>query len=288
VNGEPRLLWAAGAKLGEGALWDDRIGRLWWVDIHGRQLHRMDETAEERTSWDLPQEPGHVALTENPERLILGLRTGHFLFEPRHGRLDVLTVPQGHSPRHRLNDGKVDHAGRLWFCTMHEAEQAAEGALHMLGPEWQVVHVAGPFTVPNGPAFTGDGAVMYLADSPTRTVLAFDVEAGRPVHQRELLRFAEDDGYPDGMTLDAESGLWVAHWDGGRVSRFAADGSRLDSIRLPVAQVTSCAFGGADLRTLFITTAGGSGLPGEGPAGGLFAIRTAVSGLRAGRVLVGR
>jgi D-xylonolactonase len=109
-----------------------------------------------------------------------------------------------------------------------------------------------------------------------------------PVRQRELLRFAENDGYPDGMTLDAESGLWVAHWDGGRVSRFAADGSRLDSIRLPVAQVTSCAFGGADLRTLFITTAGGSGLPGEGPAGGLFAIRTAVSGLRAGRVLVGR
>jgi sugar lactone lactonase YvrE len=128
---------------------------------------------------------------------------------------------------------------------------------------------------------------MYLADSPARVVLAFDVVDGVPVHRREFLRFAENEGYPDGMTVDAEGGLWVAHWDGGRVSRFAADGSRLGSIRLPVAQVTSCAFGGADLRTLFVTTAGGPGLPGEGPAGGLFAIRTAVSGLRTGRVLVG-
>jgi D-xylonolactonase len=284
---QPRLLWAAGAKLGEGALWDDRIARLWWVDIHGRRLHRTDEMGGDRASWCLPQEPGHVALTDDPERLILGMRRGHFLFEPRRGRLDEFAAPKGHSARHRLNDGKTDDAGRLWFGTMHEEEDAAEGALYLLRADRVAVRVEGFFTVPNGPAFSPDGRVMYLADSPTRAVLAFDVEDGGPVHRREFLRLAEDEGYPDGLTVDAEGCLWVAHWEGSRVSRFAPDGRCLGRIGLPTAKATSCAFGGADLRTLFVTTAGGSGLPGEGHAGGLFAIRTAVGGLRAGRMPLG-
>jgi sugar lactone lactonase YvrE len=287
MSAEPRLLWAAGAKLGEGALWDERIARLWWVDIHGRRLHRMDEAGQDRASWNMPQTPGHVALTDDPERLILGLRSGHFLFVPRHGHLEALAVPQGHSAHHRLNDGKVDAAGRLWFGTIHEAEHAAEGALHVLVLARQASRVAGPFTIPNGPAFAGDGTGMYLADSPARVVLAFDIVDGRLVQQREHLRLAEDEGYPDGMTVDAEGGLWVAHWGGGRASRFAPDGSRTGSIRLPVRDVTSCAFGGTDLRTLFFTTAGGNGQPDEDLAGGVFAIRTAVAGLRAGRVLLG-
>ncbi|MDB5372916.1 MAG: Sugar lactone lactonase YvrE, partial [Belnapia sp.] len=284
MSGPPRLMWAAGAKLGEAALWDDRIACLWWVDVQSRRLYRMNEAGGERASWDLPHVPGHVALTDDPERLILGLQPGHFLFEPRQGRLEALAVPQGHSPRHRLNDGKVDAAGRLWFGTMHEAEQEAEGALHWLDPGSEATRVAGPFTIPNGPAFTADGAVMYLADSPARVVLAFDMEAGRPIRRREFLRLKEDAGFPDGMTVDAEGGLWVAHWDGSRVSQFNPDGSLACSIRLPVAQVTSCTFGGADLHTLFVTTAGGSGHPGGGPAGGVFAIRTKACGLRAGRI----
>jgi sugar lactone lactonase YvrE len=128
---------------------------------------------------------------------------------------------------------------------------------------------------------------MYLGDNPARVVLAFDIVDGKPVSRHEHLRLAEDEGSPDGMTVDAEDGLWVAHWGGGRVSRFAPDGSRTDSVRLPVRDVTSCAFGGADLRTLFFTTAGGNGQPDGDPAGGVFAIRTAVAGLRAGRVLLG-
>jgi D-xylonolactonase len=288
MSGPPRLLWAAGARLGEGALWDDRIARLWWIDVEGRRLHRMDEAGGDRATWDLPQVPGHVALTDDPERLILGLQPGHVLFEPRQGRLEALAVPQGHSPQHRLNDGKVDPAGRLWFGTMHAAEHAAEGALHRLGHGPEAPRVAGPFTIPNGPAFTADGAVMYLADSPARLVLAFDIRDGHPTRRREFLRLDEVAGYPDGMTVDAEGGLWVAHWDGGRVTRFAPDGSPTCSIGLPVARVTSCTFGGADLHTLFVTTAGGSGHPDAGSAGGVFAIRTTAGGLRAGRVPLGR
>ncbi|MBB5694990.1 SMP-30/gluconolactonase/LRE family protein [Muricoccus pecuniae] len=286
--GPPRLIWPAGAELGEGALWDDRIARLWWVDIRGRRLHRADEAGGSRASWDLAEEPGHAALTDDPARLILGLRSGPGLFEPATGRLERLAAPEGHDPsRHRLNDGKADAAGRLWFSTMEEGEEAPEGALHLLLGPGRAPRVAGPFTVANGPAFSPDGRTLYLGDSPAHTVFAYAMRDGRLGERREFIRFAGDDGFPDGMTVDAEGCLWVAHWDGGRVSRFGPDGAHRGSIALPVPKVTSLAFGGADFRTLFITTAGGEGREDEGPAGGLFAVRTEVAGLPAGRVRPG-
>jgi xylono-1,5-lactonase len=283
---EARLVWAAGARLGEGALWDDRLARLWWVDIEGRRLHRTDAAGRDHASWDLPHRPGFVALTEDPEHLILGLQPGLFLYTPCTGRLDPLAVPEGHAAAHRLNDGKVDGAGRLWFSTMVIDERPGLGALHQLERPGRCLRLDAPFTVPNGPAFSPDGGRLYLADSPARRVFVMEIEDGRPIHRREFLRFAENDGYPDGMTMDMEGCLWVAHWDGGCVSRFAPDGTRLESITLPVARVTSCAFGGDGLRTLFITTAGGPGVApeGEAPEGSLFAADTATCGLPSGRV----
>jgi sugar lactone lactonase YvrE len=128
---------------------------------------------------------------------------------------------------------------------------------------------------------------MYLADSPARRVFVTEIEDDRPLRSQEFLRFAEAEGYPDGMTVDAEGCLWVAHWEGGRVSRFAPDGTRLEAMALPAAKVTSCAFGGEGLRTLFVTTAGGSGSPMAAPEGGLFAAATTTRGLPAGRVRLG-
>lgn len=285
---EARLIWAAGARLGEGALWDDRLARLWWVDVEGRRLHRTDAAGGDRASWDLPHRPGHVALTDDPDQVILGLQPGLFLYAPRTGRLDPLAVPEGHTAAHRLNDGKVDGAGRLWFGTMDTGERTGAGALFRLERPGRCLRLDGPFAVPNGPAFFPEGGRMYLADSPTRRIHAMEIEEGRPVRRREFLRFAEAEGYPDGMTVDAEGCLWVAHWEGGRVSRFAPDGARLGGIALPVPRVTSCAFGGAGLQTLFVTTAGGQGSPGVAPEGGLFAVETATRGLPAGRVRLGQ
>ncbi len=288
--GQARLVWAAGAELGEGATWDANAARLWWVDIRGRRLHRMDEAGEDRRCWELPQEPGCVALTDDPARVVLGLRAGVFLFEPGTGRLEPLAAPEGHAPGHRLNDGKVDPSGRFWFGTMHAEERPAEGALHLLERPRATVAATradGPYTVPNGPAFSPDGGVMYCADSPTGVVYAFDVDDGRPARKREFVRFAEGEGHPDGMTVDAQACLWVAHWGGGRVTRFAPDGRRLGHVEVTTERVTSCAFGGADLRTLFITSAGGTGSAGAAPAGGVFAAQTAVAGLPPGRIRLG-
>lgn len=273
ILAEARPVWVAGAQLGEGALWDDRAGRLWWIDIKGRHLHRMNEAGGDQRSWDLPEEPGCVALTRDPASLLLGLRSGLFRFAPETGGLEFLAAPKDHPVGHRFNDGKVDPAGRFWFGTMHAEERASEGALHRLEGPGQVVRFDGPYTVPNGPAFSPDGRVMYCADSPTGIVYAFEGGA-----RRNFLRFREEDGHPDGMTVDAEGCLWVCHWGGGRVTRFGPDGRPLGRIALPVGNVTSCAFGGADLRTLFLTTAGG---PGHGLAGSVFAAQTAVTGLAA-------
>jgi sugar lactone lactonase YvrE len=287
VLGQVRLVWAAGAELGESALWDDRAGRLWWVDIKGCCLHRMDEAGSDRRSWDLPQEPGCLALTEDSAGIIIGLRTGVFSFQPETGQLEFLAAPEGHSTRHRLNDGKVDPSGRFWFGTMHIAEHPAEGALHVLDGSERVARFGGPYTVPNGPAFSPDGHVMYCADSPTRIIYSFGLRSEAP-EKRMFVRFGDDDGYPDGMAVDAEGCLWVAHWGGGCVSRFAADGRPLVRIEVPTENVTSCAFGGADMRTLFITTAGEPGGTGEGIAGGVFTTRTAVGGLPSGRARLAR
>jgi xylono-1,5-lactonase len=286
VLGQARLIWAAGAKLGEGATWDDRAARLWWVDIRGRSLHCMDEVGGDRRSWNLPQEPGCLALTDEPARMLLGLRTGIFSFDPETRHLELLATPEGHSRDHRLNDGKVDPSGCFWFGTMHDKERPGAGALHVL--DWpRLMRIDGPYTVPNGPAFSPDGRVMYCADSPTRIIYAFQLDGGM-AGKREFVRIAEEEGYPDGMTVDAEGCLWAAHWGGGCVSRFAPDGRRLGKVEVPTEKVTSCAFGSADLRTLFITTAGGSGISGEGTAGGIFAARTPVTGIPAGRAQLGR
>ncbi len=283
VSGQARLVWAAGAELGESATWDDRAERLWWVDIRGRRLHRMDEAGSDRRSWGLPQEPGCLALTDEPAGILLGLRTGVFSFAPETGRLELLAVPEEHRADHRLNDGKVDPSGRLWFGTMHVGERSAEGALYVMDRSGRALRVDAPYTVPNGPAFSADGRIMYCADSPARTIYSFQLDDGI-VQKREFVCFAEDEGYPDGMTVDAEGCLWVAHWGGGCVSRFAPDGQRLGRIQVPTEKVTSCAFGGADMRTLFITTGGGSGVPGEGIAGGIFAASTPVAGMPSERV----
>jgi D-xylonolactonase len=280
--GQARLVWAAGARLGEGALWDDRAGRFWWVDIKGSCLHRMDEAGSDRTSWDLPQEPGCLALTEDPARIIIGLRTGVFYFEPETGQLEFVAAPEGHSACHRLNDGKVDPSGRFWFGTMHVDEQPSEGALHILDGPGRIARIDGPYTVPNGPAFAPDGHVMYCADSPNRVIYSFDLRHGAS-EKRMFVRFGDDDGYPDGMTVDAEGCLWVAHWGGGCISRFSVDGQLLGKIELPTENVTSCAFGSVDMRTLFITTAGGPGGTERGIAGGVFTARTKVAGLPAER-----
>ncbi len=214
---------------------------------------------------------------------LAGLRNRivHFRIDPERGcEIAVdLAQPEAHLPGNRFNDGKADPSGRVWFGSMDDAEAAVSGSLYRLDPDGTMELVDTGYGVANGPAISPDGRTLYHADSAARVVYAFNIGpdgalAGKRVH----IRFAEAEGYPDGMTVDAEGGLWVAHWDGGRVTRFRPDGRPERHVALPVSRVTSVAFFGTDLDQMAITTAA-IGRDEEPLAGALFVANADVRGL---------
>ena len=171
--------------------------------------------------------------------------------------------------------------GRIWAGSMDEDEQIDLGGLWRLDPDlsWSLMDVG--YQVANGPAFSPDGSILYHTDSAKRVIYRFELDPTGNLHDRRVhIQFEEAWGYPDGMTTDAEGGLWVAHWDGARVSRFSPDGVLDRWIDLPVSRPTSCAFGGEDLDRLFITSAS-IGREDEALAGGLFEVDPAARGLPA-------
>ena len=268
----------AAADLAEGPVWDPDAGRLCWVDITRGEVHRFDPATGQDSSFRLGEEVGAVASRgrragARPGRRFRHLRRGR-LRPTRPARID--TEPAGG----RMNDGKCDPAGRFWAGTLHGGVTGA-AALHRLDPDGLVHTVLTGLTVSNGLGWSPDGRTMYHVDTPTGGVDAYDydLDTGRLARRRRLVTVQR--GKPDGLTVDADGGLWVALWGGWAVQRFTPDG-RLDrTVDVPVERVTSCGFGGDDLGTLYITTAG-RGVPDparEPHAGGIFAVDPAVPGL---------
>ncbi len=273
----------AKAALGEGAVWCNRANVLWWVDIEAPALHRFDPESGIDLTWRMPESIGCVAL--GPDRsVVVGLTSGLAWFDPDTERLDRFLELEARQPDTRLNDGRCDRQGRLWVGSMARNGHGSRGTLYRCDAARATPMLAG-IQVPNAIAFSPDGRTMYFADTPTRTIRAFDLDpaTGRLSGERDFATIPPFDGLPDGATVDAKGGVWVAHWDGGRVSRFRPDGQFDRSIRVPVPQPTCCAFGGADLRTLYVTSAR-TGLDdaalGRAPlSGGVFRLRPGVAGL---------
>jgi xylono-1,5-lactonase len=186
----------------------------------------------------------------------------------------------------RLNDAKADARGRLWFGSMDGSDETRPaGRLYRLDTDGSLSVVDEGYCVTNGPTFSPDGRTLYHTDSALRRVYAFDLDdAGRLSRKRVWLEFADDEGYPDGMTTDALGRVWIAHWGGARVTcRDPGDGRVLQTIALPVPQVTNVCFGGPGLRDLFVSSAR-RGLEGEALAlaplsGGLFRVAEVGQGL---------
>ncbi|AWJ85591.1 gluconolaconase (plasmid) [Azospirillum sp. TSH58] len=289
---DAHCVWEANAQLGEGPVWSPSRDALFAVDIRGSRLLRY--TPADGTGRDWPLEEAACWLVERADGggFVAGLRSRRLVGLTLDGdRLSVgpeLMRLEEDAPGNRLNDAMADAAGRLWVGSMDDAEQDASGALYRVGPDGSVARVDEGYTVSNGPALSPDGRTLYHTDSPSRTIHAFALAAdGALSGKRVHIRFGEDDGYPDGMTCDAEGHLWVAHWSGGRVSRFRPDGTLDRVVRLPVSNVTSCAFGGPALDRLFITAAAATTThdapAGEPLAGGLFVCTPGVAGLPPGR-----
>jgi sugar lactone lactonase YvrE len=227
----------------------------------------------------MPEKIGWAIECTDDRRFIIGLKSGFARLDIDSMEIQRIGHPEPDRPHNRLNDAKVDGAGRIWAGTMDDREIAASGALYRLDPSLAWTRHDDGYGVTNGPTFSSDGTTLYHTDSLNRTVFAFDLtEAGTLANKRVFLRFDDSWGYPDGMCTDSDGGIWIAHWGGGRVSRFSPDG-RLDrSIALPASQITSCAFGGSGLDRMFVTSAA-VGVEDEPLAGALFEVESGARGM---------
>lgn len=269
------------AVLGEGPVWVEREQALYWVDIPEKRLFRWAEGEGSRTI----DQPAHIcSLAPRVGGGFIGAGYEGFLALAPGGGISPLANPEPELATNRFNDGKVDRAGRFWAGSMDRFEREATGSLYRLDPDLSWTKADGGYRVTNGPAFSRDGRTMYHTDSALQLVYAFDLdEDGTASARRPFLRFGADEGYPDGMTVDAEDCLWIAFWDGWCVRRFSPSGERLEEIGVPVQRPTSCAFGGPELDRLFVTSASRGLSPEElamqPDAGGLFMTVPGVKGV---------
>lgn len=252
---EAAIAYRHDATLGEGPVWDEREGRLYWVDILSGTLFRYDPAANRSRAHDLGEHLGAVGLRREGG-LVAALQSGFAFYDPAAGEKIPITDPEADRPGNRFNDGKCDPSGRFWAGTLsYELEEGA-GSLYCLSRDLEVEVRLRGLTISNGMAWSGDR--FFFIDTPTRQIMAFayDQESGDIAHPEVLRAVDEEEGYPDGMTIDREGALWVALYDGYKVIRIdPVSGQTLFEVHLPVPQVTSCTFGGADFRDLYITTA---------------------------------
>jgi len=282
LSDQARCVADVGAVLGEGPLWVAAEQALYWVDIKGRKIFRLDRAGDVR-EWETPFRIGSLA-PRLAGGFIAGTERGFAEVDLDALRFEAFCNPEAERIDNRFNDGKVDREGRFWAGTMDDSERAASGALYRLDPDRKCTRLDDGYRVTNGPAFSPDGRLMYHNDSGRQLTYSFDLdEAGEPSNRRVFARFGAGDGYPDGMTVDAEGCLWIAFWDGWCVRRLSPSGEPLETLPLPVQKPTSCAFGGEALDRLYITSASigisDSDRDAQPCAGGLFVLETDTSGL---------
>ncbi len=246
-------------QLGECPIWHLKEAALYWIDIDGRAVHRFDPINGTHQHWAMPSEPGCIAVNAEGG-LLVALRSGLALLDTVNGQLKMIAEAPYDPSTTRFNDGRCDAAGRLWVGTIYEPRDHPNAALFCI--EHGAIRDSGKrATVSNGVAFSRDNKTLYHADTTSHQIHAYDydIASGAIGESRLLKQFSTDKlnnygGRPDGAAVDSEGAYWCAMYEGGRLLRLSPDGSVLDEILLPVRCPTMMAFGGDDLRTLFVTS----------------------------------
>ena len=252
---EVELALVARCALGESPVWDTRINELVWVDIRGGNV-----------LWWAPGSPsarelhvGHTVSAIAPRSAggyIVATRSGFGTVDDK-GVFELIVGVETDLPQNRMNDGKCDPVGRFWAGTMSETDEPGAGSLYRLNLDRSVTKVVSGVTISNGLGWSPDKTVMYYVDSLAHGLDAFDfsVDSGEATARRRLAEIPEELGLPDGIAVDEQGYIWVALHSGGAVHRYSPEGELESRIEIPVALVTSCAFGGPDCHDLYITTA---------------------------------
>lgn len=270
--------------LGEGPVWDFKKQLLFWVDIEGYKLHQLDPSSGKNKSWSFKEMIGAAVPMKNG-KLLLAMEKGLASFDLKNGQLTKIGVLENSDSKIRFNDGKVGPAGNFWIGTMDKSCASEAGNFFRVTTDHKSSLQIPKTSVSNGMAWSSDNKTLYYIDSPTFEIRAFnfDLKNGRISNGKTVVEVPEEFGSPDGMSIDEEDMLWVAHWGGNCIRRWnPKTGKVLEKIEVDAPHVTSCCFGGANLKTLYITTAR-SGLDDnqlkEFPlSGGLFVLEMEVKG----------
>lgn len=275
----PVCVWPLQCALGEGPVWWDNA--LWFTDIRQKQVHRFDPAGGQGRSWPAPSQVGFLAPLRNGH-FIAGTKTGLQDFDPVSGAFTPICEVEPGRPANRLNDGAVDRCGRLWFGSMDDAEGQPSGRLYRFD-RGSLAPMDSGYVITNGPAFSPDGRTLYHTDTLERLIYAFDLgEDGSLAGKRVFAEIEAGAGYPDGPVVDQEGCLWTGLFGGWAARRYSPGGQLLGCVRFPVANVTKLAFGGADLTTVYATTArkglDAGALAAQPLAGGLFCFQAETPG----------
>lgn len=243
------------AKLGEGPVYDIQLNKLFWVDIDGKKILIKDLDSNSESAFETPDLVSSLCIISEDE-IITTIRHGFYIINFRTKNVNKIGEVEVDYEENRFNDGKCDALGRYWAGTMNMKKTGPTGNLYRFEKS-NITKILSGLTVSNGLGWSPDNDVMYLIDSPIRKVYAFDFDLnkGEIYNKRVLIDFNGEPGNPDGMTIDEEGYLWIAHWGGGKVSRWSARGEKVFEIKLPVTYVTSVTFGMHEMNRLFITTA---------------------------------
>ncbi len=283
---EPYVAAKEECLLGESPIWSVEEQALYWVDIRNPMIHRLEPATGERKKIRVQTEIGSIGFaTDN--RLIAGTRMGFAFIGLSDGSWRDIADPEGDGRlnRVRMNDGKVDRKGRFWCGGMDDPQMEELASLWRLDTDRSVHKMEGPVKISNCLCWSPDDTILYFADSLKHQVWMydFDLESGTIENRRTFLEVPSEEGVPDGATVDAEGFVWIAHMRGGMVRRYDPDGKAEREYRFP-ASLTSCpALGGADLTTLYVTTASTrfteEDFAREPDAGSIFAVETEIKGI---------
>lgn len=269
--------------LGEGPMWDKKYNRLYWVDIIGRSLKYYDVSGGQIITKRMSGPISSVAQSKSG-KLYITMGHGFYSIDSFSNNVKLLYEIEVDVKDNRFNDGKVDPYGNYWAGTMDINQKDATGSLYVFHRNGKIIRILEDLTVSNGLSWNLKEMKFYHIDSPTRKIRVFDyIRDGGISNGKVSIDFRDQKGVPDGMTIDDEGMLWIAHWGGSRISRWdPTQGKKIDEIQLPALNITSCTFGGKDLDELYVTSrtlTEAQKREDKDIGGSLFCIRTGVRGV---------
>ncbi|MCZ7469151.1 SMP-30/gluconolactonase/LRE family protein [Agrobacterium sp. O3.4] len=284
---EPVCVAPVGDRCGEGAVWSAPEAALYWTDINRFLIHRYDEETLAVRTWLFEEPVVAISLTDEDGRLLVALGSKLIWWWPQTDRRKDHGFVLPGAPRVRLNDGRTDPAGNFWVGSMKNNVlpdgqlgdvAPGEGILYRIAPDGAVSEWRAGLGISNTLCWSPGRSTFYFGDTLANEIYAFDYDVSKGAISAERHFFTGfERGSPDGSAIDSQGFLWNCRYGGRCLARIAPDGSLAEVIDMPVTNITTCAFGGVDLKTLYITTAGGG--PAERLAGSLYAIRVDIAGL---------